>query len=199
MILTGKEIAACVGKSEIIIDPFDQRNCNPNSYNFHLGEKLLTYGQPTHSRVDAINAVYIVEAGCGLNWCLDSRRDNPTRELTIPLEGVVLQPGVLYLGHTVERIGSSRYAPMMAARSSVGRLGLFIYVNSGLGDVGFVGQWTLELTVIHPLRVYPGDAVGQMIFFETRGEQTQYSGRYVDAAGPQASRMHQPAASDTNK
>lgn len=119
MILTGKEIERCVGTGEIVIEPFDPQCCNPNSYNFHLGQTLLVYENTE---------------------CLETRHANPTREIIIPPEGIVLQPGRLYLGYTVEKMGSSKYAPVMAARSSLGRLGLFIFLNSGLGDIGFMGQ-----------------------------------------------------------
>jgi dCTP deaminase len=187
MILTGREIERCVRDGSIVIDPFDAHHCNPNSYNFHVGDKLLEYEQPTHS----------AEPCVACDWSLDTRKPNPTREITIPPEGFVLQPGVLYLGHTVERIGSTRFAPIMAARSSLGRLGLFIFLNSGLGDVGFVGQWTLEFMVVHPLRIYPGDRVGQMIFHALQGEVSQYAGKYQGAKGPQASLLHTDESSSS--
>ena len=180
MILTGKEIERCVDTGEIVIEPFKPECCNPNSYNFHLGSKLLVYdGDPV----------------------LETRRANPTREIEIPPEGVVLQPGQLYLGYTVEKMGSSRYAPMMAARSSLGRLGLFIFLNSGLGDIGFVGQWTLELFVIHPLRLRAGDRIGQLMFFQSVGELVQYTGKYQGSEGPQPSQIYrdQPSSSIYSK
>jgi dCTP deaminase len=121
---------------------------------------------------------------------LETRRPNPTREIKIPDEGIILQPGVLYLGHTVERIGSRKYVPQMVARSSMGRLGLFIFLNSGLGDIGFIGQWTMEMYVCHPLRLRKGERVGQMIFNAVQGEIVQYNGKYQDAKGPQASLVY---------
>jgi deoxycytidine triphosphate deaminase len=185
MILTGKEIEHRVGTGEIVIEPFDASMCNPNSYNFHLGYKLLVYESSIHNYTNDWGDQRIG------SWVeLDTRKKSPTREIEIPSDGYVLRPGTLYLGCTVERIGSAKYVPAMAARSSLGRLGLFIFLNSGLGDLGFVGRWTLTLMVIHPLRVYPGDVVGQMIFFETVGEAAQYAGKYQGADGPQASRLH---------
>lgn len=177
MILTGPEIERCVQTGDVVIDPFDRQHCNPNSYNFHLGSKLLTYDQG------------------GSDWCLETRCANDTTEIQIPPDGVVLQPGKLYLGHTVERIGSRVHAPLMAARSSLGRLGLFIFLNSGLGDIGFVGQWTLEFLVVHPLRLRAGDRVGQMMFFSSVGDIVQYTGKYQGAAGPQASQIYKDTAS----
>ena len=40
MILSGKEILRHIGK-EIIIDPFDPKRLNPNSYNLSLADELL--------------------------------------------------------------------------------------------------------------------------------------------------------------
>jgi deoxycytidine triphosphate deaminase len=77
----------------------------------------------------------------------------------------------------------------MQARSSIGRLGLYIYLNSGLGDIGFKKQWTLELHAIHPLRVYPGMKVGQMLFWKPQGEIFLYDGKYKDSIGPQTSQI----------
>jgi len=184
VILTGREIERCVGLGEISIDPFDAKHCNPNSYNFHLGDKLLVYQGANEGCVDP-------------SWHLETRKANPTEEITIPPEGVVLQPGKLYLGHTVESIGSTKYAPVMAARSSLGRLGLFIFLNSGLGDIGFVGQWTLEFTVVHPLKLRVGDRVGQMMFYAAQGEIVQYSGKYQNAKGPQASLIYKDEPSSS--
>lgn len=167
MILTGLEIKREFERGKIHIHPFIEDNINPNSYNFRLGKTLKVYE----------------------NEILDPRRENEYKELTIPDEGFVLQPNQLYLGHTIEEMGSDFYAPTMQARSSVGRLGLYIYLNSGLGDIGFKKQWTLELHVIHPLRVYPGMKVGQMLFWKPQGEISLYKGKYKDAVGPQTSKI----------
>ena len=167
MILTGAEIAKEVRCGRIHITPYTDADINPNSYNFRLGKTLKIY----------TNAV------------LDAKIENPFVEITIPEEGYTLMPNQLYLGHTIEEMGSDFYAPTMQARSSVGRLGLYIYLNSGLGDIGFKKQWTLELHVIHPLRIYPGMKVGQMLFWRPQGEITLYEGKYKDSVGPQTSQI----------
>jgi deoxycytidine triphosphate deaminase len=169
MILTGKEIEKEVHAGKIHIVPFSLENLNPNSYNFRLGNKLKIY----------------------INGILDAKKVNEYKEIVIPEDGYTLMPNQLYLGHTIEEMGSDHYAPTMQARSSVGRLGLYIYLNSGLGDIGFKKQWTLELHVIHPLRVYPGMKVGQMLFWRPQGEITLYQGKYKDSVGPQTSQIWQ--------
>jgi len=139
MILTGEEIKSQLGKS-IVIEPFDEKQLNPNSYNLRLHDELIVYEE-------------IV---------LDVRRPNRYRRHIIPPEGFVLHPGQLYLGRTMER------------RSSVGRLGLFVHVTAGFGDVGFCGYWTLELFAVHPIRIYPGLPICQIFYHTLLGEISEY-------------------------
>ena len=141
MILSGHQIRAALG-SDITIDPFDEAHLNPNSYNLTLHNELLTYEE-------------IV---------LDMRKPNRVRRMVIPPEGIVLGPDRLYLGRTVERTETHNYVPMIEGRSSVGRLGLFVHVTAGFGDVGFCGYWTLEMFAVQPVRVYPGVPIAQIFY-----------------------------------
>ena len=59
---------------------------------------------------------------------------------------------------------------MIEGRSSVGRLGLFVHVTAGFGDVGFCGFWTLEMFAVQPVRVYPGVPICQIFYHEIHGE-----------------------------
>ncbi len=167
MILTGSEIKKQVLQGKIHIFPFDEYNLNPNSYNFRLGNKLKIYKQQILDPIQAMDC----------------------EEIIIPTEGYILQPNQLYLSHTIEEMGSDFFVPIMQARSSMGRLGLYIYLNSGLGDLGFKKQWTLELHTIHPLRIYPGMKIGQMLFWKPLGEITLYQGKYKDSQGPEISQI----------
>ena len=47
---------------------------------------------------------------------------------------------------------------MIEGRSSIGRLGLFVHVTAGFGDVGFCGYWTLEMFAVQPVRIFAGVA-----------------------------------------
>lgn len=166
MILTGPEIVAATENGRIVISPFRPDQVNPNSYNVCLGDLLLTYDTEV----------------------IDPYKPNPTRETRIGPNGFVLQPNELFLGHTVEEVGSDHYVPLLFGRSSVGRLGLFVEITAPIGDIGFHGQWTLMLSAVRPLRVYAGMRIGQIMFFESSGDIELYSGKYQGAAGPQESR-----------
>ncbi|MGP4104165.1 dCTP deaminase [Nonomuraea sp. KM90] len=165
MILTGPEIGAAARDGRIRISPFAQNQVNPNSYNVRLGPTLLTYTDPI----------------------IDAHRPNATRATTIGREGYVLRPDELYLGHTLEEVGSDTFVPLLFGRSSVGRLGLFVEITAPIGDIGFHGQWTLMLSPVRPLRVYPGMKIGQIMFFVSTGAIDPYRGKYQDAAGPRPS------------
>jgi dCTP deaminase len=151
MILTGREIRKQLG-GNIVIDPFDERNLNPNSYNLTLHHELMTYEEVV----------------------LDMRKANRVRRVEIPEEGLILSPNQLYLGRTVERTETHNFVPMIEGRSSVGRLGLFVHVTAGFGDVGFCGYWTLEMFAVQPVRIYPGVPICQIFYHEVCGEIIEY-------------------------
>lgn len=151
MILTGEEIKSQLGKN-ILLEPFDEKQLNPNSYNLRLHDELIVYEE-------------IV---------LDVRRPNRYRRYIIPPEGFVLQPYKLYLGRTVERTETHNYVPMIEGRSSIARLGLFVNASAGFGDVGFCGYWTLELVAVHPIRIYPGLPICQILYHTLEGKVSEY-------------------------
>ncbi len=168
MILSGSEIKAQLGRN-IRIDPFDDEQLNPNSYNLRLHDELLVYEE-------------IV---------LDMRRPNRFRRLTIPEDGLVLQPNQLYLGRTVEHTETHNLVPMLEGRSSIGRLGLFVHVTAGFGDVGFCGYWTLEMFAVQPVRIYPRVQVAQIFYHTVEGCVTEYSSsKYQNNTDIQPSLLH---------
>ena len=80
---------------------------------------------------------------------------------------------------------------MLEGRSSIGRLGMYVHVTAGFGDVGFKGFWTLEISVIHPLVVYPNVQICQIFYHTVEGEITEYkSGKYQANSGIQPSLLY---------
>jgi dCTP deaminase len=155
MILTGQEILKRFGE-EILIDPFDQSRLNPNSYNLTLHDELMVYEE----------------------LVLDMAKPNRVRRIPLPAEGLTLSPNQLYLGRTVERTTTHNLVPQIEGRSSVGRLGLFVHVTAGFGDVGFSGFWTLEMYAVQPVRIYPGVPICQIFYHEVTGEIVEYASKY---------------------
>lgn len=168
MILSGKEIAKHIGK-EIVIEPFDEKRLNPNSYNLSLANELLVYDENI----------------------LDMKVENTAHRIIIPEEGLLLEPNRLYLGRTNEYTATDRYIPMLEGRSSTGRLGLFIHVTAGFGDVGFKGYWTLEIFCVQPIRIYPNIELCQIYYHDIDGEYEPYkSGKYQNNTGIQPSLLY---------
>lgn len=168
MILSGDEIQQNLG-TNINIDPFDPEKLNPNSYNLSLHNELITYEEVV----------------------LDMAQPNRTRRILIPKEGLVLSPQKLYLGRTVERTETHNFVPMIEGRSSIGRLGLFVHVTAGFGDVGFCGYWTLEMFAVQPIRIYPGISICQIFYHQIAGNIVEYkSDKYQNNRDIQASMLY---------
>lgn len=175
MILTGAKIIEEVHQDNIRIDPFDPEMVNPNSYNYRLGSELLLV----------------------TDECLDPRRKSSIEVITLGPTGFVLEPRTLYLGSTLEQLGSRRYVTQLIGRSSVGRLGLFLQITAPLGHTGPSHCWTLELTVVQRLRVYPGMKIGQVSFWTVEGgNDLQYSSCYWDYSRPEISRIYRESTGD---
>lgn len=148
MILSDKCILEEIAKGTILIEPYDRSSLGSNSYDVHLGKHLATYKDTE----------------------LDARKHNTIEHFEIPEEGIVLMPNVLYLGVTEEYTETHAHVPFLEGKSSTGRLGIDIHATAGKGDVGFCGNWTLEISVKQPVRVYHGMPVGQLIYFPVEGE-----------------------------
>jgi dCTP deaminase len=148
MILTDKRILEEIEKGTIKIEPYNRNDLGSNSYDVHLGSTLATY----------------------IDRELDAKKHNKIECFEIPDEGFVLQPHEFYLGVTLEYTETHAHVPFLEGKSSTGRLGIDIHATAGKGDVGFCGNWTLEISVKQPVRVYKGMPIGQLIYFPVDGE-----------------------------
>ena len=148
MVLSDTAILAAIREGHIVIDPFDLSCLGTNSYYVHLSKQLAVYE-------DEI---------------LDAGKHNKLRHFDIPAEGYLMEPGKLYLGSTMEYTESHTYLPYIDGKSSTGRLGMCIHLTAGRGDVGFCNYFTLELTVVQPIRVYAGMPIAQLTYHTIAGE-----------------------------
>ena len=148
MILSDKRILEEISKGNIVIEPYSREYLGSNSYDVHLSKYLAVYEDKE----------------------LDAKKHNTIREIIIPEEGILLQPGTLYLGVTQEYTETHAHVPFLEGKSSTGRLGIDIHATAGKGDVGFCNTWTLEISVVHPVRIYAGMPIGQLIYFPVEGE-----------------------------
>ena len=154
MILSDKRIMEEMAKGSIKIVPYERSCLGSNSYDVHLGPLLATYRE----------------------HILDAKKHNQIESFEIPAEGFILYPHIFYLGVTAEYTETHEHVPFLEGKSSTGRLGIDIHATAGKGDVGFCGNWTLEISVKQPVRIYKGMPIGQLIYFVVDGDiQTFYN------------------------
>lgn len=146
-------------QGEIVIEPFDRSCLGTNSYDVHLGKTLAVYKDRE----------------------LDARKHNEIDYIEMDESGFVLLPGTLYLGVTEEYTETHNSVPFLEGKSSIGRLGIDIHATAGKGDVGFCNTWTLEISCVQPVRVYPGMPIGQLIYFTVEGEIENYYNKKSNA------------------
>lgn len=144
MILTDKTIIDEIALKNIVIEPLIEANIGTNSVDLTLSNTLLMYTE----------------------HLLDVRKKNSYVPIIIPDEGLILKPSILYLASTVEYTETFRHVPIIQGKSSLGRLGLFVHITAGFGDVGFKGHWTLELACIQPVRIYAGMKIAQICYHD---------------------------------
>ncbi|MGC9501816.1 dCTP deaminase [Streptomyces sp. WG7] len=171
MILTGPAIAAAVHTGEITIDPFDSARLSPNAYDWRLGETIRV-----------------------CDGDLDAAAPTAFTEETIPAAGLILQPGLLYLGVTHERTGSETFAQMLNGDRTIGSLGIWVHVSAPLGHQGHAIRWTLEIRAAKPVHVYAGMTFGKLVFltaFGTLASYQQQIAKYAATDGIDISRLYE--------
>jgi len=142
---------------------------NPNSYNLKLHDCLMIYK----------------------NGVLDPKKENPTEEIIIPKEGLLLEPGQLYLARTCEYTETHGFVPILQGRSSIGRLGVAVHITSGFGDIGFCGYWTMQLSCIKKTMIYPNMKICQIYYQNVLGDYDDYcSEKYQNSHTIQASKIY---------
>ncbi len=188
MILDGSNIKAMMSRDFIIAyrgDPevklsVDDLQVGPNSVDVTLGDTILA-----------------PMAGGGM---IDPRDPNSLSYYPLPKvettngKAYMIMPGMVYLGYAAERFevpGTMEVGPvdahlvqMLDGRSTVGRIGIAVHVTAGFGDVGFGGNFTLEIVNFNrvPVLLYPGMRIGQIAFhcvtMAFAGSQMTYNGAY---------------------
>ncbi|MFD8608972.1 deoxycytidine triphosphate deaminase [Streptomyces sp. NPDC059631] len=171
MILTGPAIAAAVAAGDITIDPFEPCRISPNAYDWRLGKTLRV-----------------------CDGHLDAAAPTRFTETAIPEAGLVLEPGLLYLGITHEKTGSERFAQMLNGDRTIGSLGIWVHVSAPLGHQGHAIRWTLEIRAAKPVRIHASMTFGKLIFLTAHGRPDSYQqqrAKYAASDGIDISRLHE--------
>ncbi len=172
MLLSDRRILEEMERSNIVIDPFDPQQLGTNSYDVRLGE---WYFEPNRNLL-----------------VVDFTREEDTRafwgEPQQAGDGVIaIRPGDTILCHTQEVVGGTNgFTTSMRARSSIGRSCLSVCKCAGVGDVGYIARWTMEITNhSHATVVLPvGLRVAQILFYEVGVTRKTYAGKYGQESTP---------------
>ena len=183
MILSDRDIKVAVASGDITIDPYDEANVQPASYDLHLDKHFLVFDTQKNAVIDPKQPV-----------------DEMMREVTITDDQpFVLHPGQFALGLIFEETGvSDQLVGRLEGKSSVGRLGVLIHVTAGFLDPGNKLKMTLELhnTAELPILLHYKMPIAQ-IAFETISSaaenpygSSKLTSKYSGDIKPKASQMH---------
>jgi len=166
MLLSDRRILEEMERGNIVIDPFDPQQLGTNSYDVRLGE---WYFEPNRN---LLTVDFTSEADTRAFWGEPRRAE----------DGVIaIRPGDTILCHTQEVVGGANgFTTSMRARSSIGRACLSVCKCAGVGDVGYIARWTMEITNhSHATVVLPvGLRVAQILFYEVGATLREYAGKY---------------------
>lgn len=148
MIYTDATIRRKLNSKELVIAPYNPKNLGTNSYDLTLSPHLKVYKKP--------KLWHRFLAFLGLKQLyLNPKGYNEVEKVYIPETGLILEKGQLYLASTDEYTVTNNAVPKLEGKSSLARLGLSIHETAGFGDVGFAGNWTLEICPKENVIVFP--------------------------------------------
>lgn len=154
-ILVDHEIKEEVAKGRLLIEPYEERLIQPNSYDVRLADRF-SWHEDSEDIIDPY-APDTVLAGV---------------KQTVQ-DSIVLNPYEFILGATLEALClPDDIVGQLTGKSSLARLGVMVHVTAGFIDAGFShppAQITLEILNVgnRPVRLHAGMSIGQMVFTRT--------------------------------
>jgi len=164
-VLTHHAILKEIDSGRLKIEPFERNQVGAASIDLTLADEIR-----------------ILEPG---GHPIDVVEEADHRELTRvqPLdEPYLLEPGATIHGITRERVTlPGNLCGFLEGRSRFARLGLMIHVTSAMVQPGVSNRQVLEMSNVsgHPLRIFPGVRICQLVLMRTEGEAV-YRGRFSD-------------------
>lgn len=197
MLFSKREIAGkrkpVNGQPVVVIDPFDSDRLGANTYDVSLGEWYYRTRPPNlGTRIfnpyceDSVRKLWgepqqamsaeVVFKGEGL----------PVPEGIESYERVIIiNPLETILCHTEEFIGGRFVVTgWMQGKSGWSRCFISVCMDAGLGDIGYVNRWTMEITNRHEYYALPlvvGWPIAKIAFLESRNglePEESYTGSY---------------------
>jgi dCTP deaminase len=169
VLLSDHKIKQAMDAGNIVIEPFELRQLSTNSYDVRLGE---WYFEPNRNMQ---TVSFLSEAQTRKFW------GEPIQSTGV----IPVRPGDTILAHTIEIVGGRNgFTTSMRARSSIGRSCMSVCKCAGVGDVGYIARWTMEITNhSHATIELPvGLRVAQILFYEVGETDIHYAGKYGQSA-----------------
>ncbi len=171
--MSDREIRDALKAGEIEIDPWNDAQLQPASYDLLLGDMILFPAMRYFREAAPVN--------------LTEDRTHWSEGFDLPM---AFGPREFCLGSTFERI---RLGPgigmQITGKSTVGRHGLTVHNTAGHVDPGWDGDLTLEIANLGPfaLMLTPRMPIAQAVFFRLgKPCERPYSGQYQGQRGPRA-------------
>ena len=172
MVLSDKGIKKALKLGQITLDPFDEGNLQPCSYDLHMDKNLLLFDRGNNSLID-----------------IKKPLDDLMVEHSMNGDGYILHPKEFVLGNIKEITGvDNQHVAFLHGKSSLARIGLLIHATAGLLDPGNCMRLTLEMYNLSPLpiKLYSDMKIGQITFeridencqrpYGTKGLNSKYKG-----------------------
>lgn len=162
-ILVDFEIRQAIAEGRLVLEPFEDRLVQPNSYDVRLDKKFAWHTQGADI-IDPYDSQSVLK---GMTEVVQ--------------DSIVIEPGQFILGATLERITLPRdIVGQLTGKSSLARLGVMVHVTAGFIDAGFShppAQITLEIVNVgnRPVRLHAGMSIGQMVFTQTAECKVAYN------------------------
>jgi dCTP deaminase len=150
MVLSDKGIKEALEKGQIILDPFEEENLQPASYDLHLDSNLLLFDRGNNSHIDVKKPMETLMVEYKMNK-----------------NGYIIHPKEFLLANIKEITGvDEEHVGFLHGKSSLARIGLLIHATAGLLDPGNELRLTLEMYNLSPLpiKLYPDMKIGQITF-----------------------------------
>jgi dCTP deaminase len=162
-VLTHPAILRELDARRLVIDPFERDQVGAASIDLTLGDEIRIL-EPGGLPIDVLE---------------DSDHRDFSRVKALD-EPHLLEPGATIHGITRERVTlPTDLCGFLEGRSRFARLGLMIHVTSAMVQPGVSNRQVLEMSNVsgHPLRIFAGVRICQLVLMRTEGEAT-YRGRF---------------------
>lgn len=182
--LVDHEIKEHMKYGSVVIEPFNEEQLAPQSYDLTLGRYFWRYNEPIGA-IGHLNLknpaenFHLVEADCEIKLAPGERVLGHTREVAggrVGKEDCALD----YSGHQWPCCTSD-----ISTTSTAARLGISAHPSAGHGEPGYVRRWTLEVRNESPRWIYlpVGAVICQILFAECAIPDQMYDdvGQYMSA------------------